>query len=50
MPTIPEISQVWTPAQNNLKLIFSGKETVDQAASNIVSQLQKGIATMDAGK
>ena len=50
MPTIPEISQVWTPAQNNLKLVFSGKETVDQAASNIVSQLQKGIATMDAGK
>lgn len=50
MPTLPEISQVWTPAQNNLKLIFTGKETVDQAADNIVKQFQQGIATMSAGK
>lgn len=50
MPTIPELSQVWTPAQNNIKLIFTGKETVDQAASNIVAQIKKGISTMNAGK
>lgn len=50
MPTLPEISQVWTPAQNNLKLIFTGKETVDQAAENIVKQFQQGITTMNAGK
>jgi arabinogalactan oligomer/maltooligosaccharide transport system substrate-binding protein len=50
MPTIPEISQIWTPAQNNIKLIFTKKETVDQAASNIVTQLKQGITTMNTGK
>lgn len=50
MPTIAEMSQVWTPAQNNIKLIFTGKETVDQAAESIVTQLKKGITTMNAGK
>lgn len=50
MPTLPEISQVWNPAQNNLKLVYTGKETVDQAADNIVKQFQQGISTMNAGK
>jgi arabinogalactan oligomer/maltooligosaccharide transport system substrate-binding protein len=50
MPTIPELSQVWTPAQNNIRLIFSGKETVDKAAEAIVTQLKQGITTMNAGK
>ncbi len=50
MPTIPEISQVWAPAQNNLKLVFTNKINVDKAASNIVAQLKQGITTMDAGK
>lgn len=50
MPTIPELSQIWTPAQNNIKLIFTKKETVDQAAANIVTQFKQGITTMNAGK
>ncbi len=50
MPTIPEISQVWAPAQNSLKLVFTNKINVDKAASNIVTQLKQGITTMDAGK
>lgn len=50
MPTLPEISQIWTPAQNNLKLLLTGKQTVDKAASNIVAQFKQGISTMNAGK
>lgn len=50
MPTLPQISQIWTPAQNNIKLIFTGKQTVDQASENIVKQFKQGIATMNAGK
>lgn len=50
MPTTAELGQVWTPYQNNLKLLLTKNITEKQAASNIVTQIQSGIATMNSGK
>lgn len=50
MPTIPELSAVWTPEDNNIKLLITGKTTPQKAASDVVDQVKKGIGTMDTGK
>lgn len=46
MPNIPEVQAMWTPANNNLTLITSGKLAPDKAADQIVAQMKEGIATM----
>ncbi|KAA5808358.1 maltose ABC transporter substrate-binding protein [Thermoanaerobacterium thermosaccharolyticum] len=45
MPSIPEMSAVWTPAGNALQLITSGKATPAKAADDMVNQIKQGIAT-----
>jgi carbohydrate ABC transporter substrate-binding protein, CUT1 family (TC 3.A.1.1.-) len=46
MPNVPEVQAMWTPANNNLTLITSGKLAPDKAADQIVAQMKEGIATM----
>ena len=46
MPNIPEVQAMWTPVNNNLTLITSGKLSPDKAADQIVQQIKEGIATM----
>jgi len=45
MPNIPEIQAMWTPANNNLKLLTQGKSSPDKVAKDVVDQITKGIAT-----
>ncbi|MBZ4665957.1 maltose ABC transporter substrate-binding protein [Mahella sp.] len=46
MPNIPEVQAMWTPANNNLTLLTSGKLAPDKVADQIVAQMKEGIATM----
>lgn len=46
---VPEMNATWNPVQNNFKLIISGKSTAEKAASDIVSGVKTGIATLNTG-
>lgn len=50
MPTVSELGQVWTPYANNMKAMFKGELTAQEAATNLVSQIEEGIALMNSGK
>lgn len=44
MPNIPEVSTMWDPGANNLKLMVAGELTPKQAADATVEQIKSGIA------
>lgn len=43
MPNIVEVQAMWTPANNNLKLLTSGQTDAETTAKNIVDQVEEGI-------
>lgn len=50
MPTASELGQVWTPFSDNMKLMFNGQVTPEQAAEYIGTQVAEGIEMMNSGK
>lgn len=46
MPNIAEIQAMWTPAENNLKLLTSGQIDAATAAKNLVEQIKEGITQL----
>lgn len=44
MPNIPAVQAMWTPGENNLKLLTSGKQNGKQTGENLVKQVKEGIA------
>lgn len=44
MPNITQMQAVWTPGQNNVRLLVSGKSTPDKACQDVVKQVKDGIA------
>lgn len=45
-PNIPEMSTVWTPSQNTLRSLVTGKLKPEDAGKNMVDNINKGIATL----
>lgn len=50
MPTASELTQLWTIHVNNIRSMWLGDLTPQEAAENIVSQLEEAIELMDSGK
>lgn len=48
MPTIPEMGQVWTPAQDMIGKSLDGSATPEQAAADAAQQIDDAISLMDA--
>lgn len=50
MPTVSEMGQLWTIHVNNIRSMWKGELTPEQAAQNIVKQLEEAVALMNSGK
>jgi arabinogalactan oligomer/maltooligosaccharide transport system substrate-binding protein len=50
MPTVSEMGQLWSIHTNNIRSMWSGEQTAEQAAENMVIQLIEAIELMDSGK
>ncbi|MEZ4531799.1 MAG: maltose ABC transporter substrate-binding protein [Thermomicrobiales bacterium] len=48
MPTVPEMGQVWTPAQDMIGKVLDGSATPEQAAADAAKQIDDAISLMDA--
>jgi len=48
MPTIPEMGQVWTPAQEMIGKALDGSATPEQAAADAAQQIDDAISLMGA--
>lgn len=50
MPTVSEMGQLWTIHTNNIRSMWSGEQTPQEAAENMVNQLVEAIELMNSGK
>lgn len=50
MPTVSEMGQLWSIHTNNIRSMWSGEQTAQLAADNMVSQLKEAIELMNSGK
>lgn len=50
MPTVSEMGQLWSIHTNNIRSMWSGEQTAQQAADNMVIQLKEAIELMNSGK
>lgn len=50
MPTVSEMGQLWSIHTNNIRSMWSGEQTAQQAADSMVSQLKEAIELMNSGK
>lgn len=50
MPTVSEMGQLWSIHTNNIRSMWSGEQTSEQAAHNMVTQLKEAIELMNSGK
>ena len=50
MPTVSEMGQLWSIHTNNIRSMWSGEQTAQQAADHMVSQLKEAIELMNSGK
>ena len=48
MPTVPEMGQVWTPAQDMIGKALDGSAAPEQAAADAAQQIDDAISLMDA--
>lgn len=48
MPTIPQMGQVWTPAQDMISKVISGDATAEEASAEAVKTINDAIDQMDA--
>lgn len=50
MPTVSEMGQLWTIHVNNIRSMWTGELTPQEAAENIVRQLKEAVELMNSGK
>ena len=50
MPTVSEMGQLWDIHMNNVKSMWSGEQTPEEAAQNMVRQLNEAVELMNSGK
>lgn len=50
LPTVSEMGQLWSIHTNNIRSMWSGEQTVEEATKNMVIQLQEAIELMNSGK
>ncbi|MCM1537090.1 MAG: maltose ABC transporter substrate-binding protein [bacterium] len=50
MPTVSEMGQLWAIHTNNIRSMWTGEQTAEEAAANMVRQLQEAIELMNSGK
>ncbi len=48
MPTIPEMGQVWTPAEDMIGKVLDGSSTPEEAAAEAAKQIDDSIKLMDS--
>ena len=48
IPTIPEMGQVWTPAQDMISKVISGDATAEEASAEAVKNINDAIDQMGA--
>ncbi len=44
IPNIPETNATWTPVGNAIRLVISGQISPEQAAADVIKQIEEGIA------
>ncbi|THF79041.1 sugar ABC transporter substrate-binding protein [Cohnella fermenti] len=49
LPSVPELGQLWTPYTDNMRLLFQGKLSPEEAAKYIDSQFKEAIELMHSG-
>lgn len=50
LPTVSEMGLIWQPFSDNMKLMFTGTITPDEAADYIAQQVDEAIAMMQSGQ
>lgn len=50
LPTVSEMGLIWQPFSDNMKLMFAGTITPEEAASYIQEQVEEAIALMQSGQ
>lgn len=50
LPTVSEMGVIWTPFSDNMKLLFSGEITAEEAAGYIDDQVKEAIELMRSGQ
>lgn len=50
LPTVSEMGLIWQPFEDNMKLMFTGSITPEQAADYIADQVQESIELMQSGQ
>lgn len=50
MPTVSEMGQLWSIHTNNIRSMWMGELTPQEAAENMVSQLKEAVELMNSGK
>ncbi|NLM09321.1 MAG: extracellular solute-binding protein [Clostridiaceae bacterium] len=50
LPSVPELGHLWVPYADNMRLMFSGQITPEEAAKYIESQFREAIELMHSGK
>ncbi len=48
MPTIPEMGQVWTPAEDMIGKVLDGSSSPEEAAAEAAKQIDDSIKLMDS--
>ncbi len=50
MPTVSEMGQLWGIHTNNIRSMWTGELTPQEAAENMVKQLEEAVSLMNSGK
>ena len=50
LPTVSEMGLIWQPFSDNMKLMFTGTISPEEAAEYIQKQVQESIAMMQSGQ
>lgn len=50
MPSVSELSQLWSIYTNNVRSMFEGELTPEEMGTNVVNQLEEAIDLMNSGK
>ncbi|WP_373843997.1 sugar ABC transporter substrate-binding protein, partial [Bacteroides heparinolyticus] len=50
MPTVSEMGQLWSIHTNNIRSMWTGELSPQEAADNMVTQLKEAIELMNSGK
>ena len=50
MPTVSEMGQLWSIHTNNIRSMWTGELTPQEAAENMVMQLEEAVELMNSGK